>query len=252
MNNVMINDFRGMIMVSLFLLAILLILKTISIDTVKRIYRIYKWTDIRYRELIFLSGCIMSSTLALGCFDDAQRIVTAGSGFSNWLEIGAMPGNFYHYGILTGFYIMIPVNFGIFLYKMYHTKKGSPNKRIIAEMVLLVIVPLVIIGFHYISRGILHILELFDTNDSYGYKSLLKASLFLSSVIFQIYNTYSIKVSFDFTRLDAIEQEKASNFIWGQDNYRNATEHIQKKHVDWVKWRKIYDRITKFNKKWCK
>lgn len=186
--------------------------------------------------------------MALACYDDAQRIATAGTSFSNWLELGEMPGNLYHCGILIGFYIMIPVNFGIFLYKMYHTKKGSPNKRIMAEIVLFVIVPLVIIDFHYISRGILHALGLFDVNDTYGHKSLLKASLFLSSMIFQIYNTYLVKGSFDFTILNIKEQEKTPKFIWEQQNCPNTLESVHQNPVGWLKWREIYYRIVSCKK----
>lgn len=248
MNKVMVNDFRGMIMISLLLLTMLLILKTISIDTVKRIYRIYKWTDIRYKEILLLSGCIISSTMALGCFDDAQRIATAGTSFSNWLEIGAMPGNFYHYCLLTATNIMFPVNFGIFLYKTYHTEKGTPNKSIIADMVLPTITLLVIVCFHYAVRGILHILEIYVRNDMYGYQVSLKAGLFLISMLFQIYNTYSLRKGFDFTRLEVKEQEKVQELIWGQQNYCNAKQYEKRNFAYCVKHREIINRIKRFKK----
>lgn len=248
MDKAMINDFRGMIMVFLLLLALILILKTISIDTAKRIYRIYKWTNIRYRELILLSCCIISSTMALACFDDAQRIATTGTSFSNWLELGAMPGSLYHYGLLVAIYIMFPVNFGIFLYKMYHTEKGTPNKRIIVDMVLPTIVPITMVSFHYAVRGIIYVVELYAGNDMYRYQVLIKAGLFLISMLIQIYNTYTLRKGFNFTKLEVKKQENVPELIWEQQNCCNTKEFIQKNFTYWGEYQEIIHKIKRFEK----
>lgn len=231
MDKVMVNDSRAIVMIILLIFSVLLLMKSIVLDTFKRLYRIYKWTDIRYKELMQLLMCIFCCTLATGCFDDAQRIATAGSSFSNWLEIGTMPNTAYHYMINIISFLMLPFDFVLFLYKMYHTEKGTPDKSVLAETVILLLIPMIMMGSHYTGQGVVYIIKRSGADDAYGNSSIFLTCLFLISILYLVYNTYSLKKGFDFTKLDIIKGVKSQEAIWGPESEKIPLEEKLKQWV---------------------
>lgn len=214
MNQVQINDIRGFFMILFLFAGVVLTIRSAFINTAKRILWTYRWKGVRYRQLMALSGCLFFSTLAIGCLDDAQRIATAGSSFSNWFATGPLPAAAYHYAVLFVAAAMLPFNFAQFLYKMYHTEKGNPDAGILAEIMILTALPVVMVMAHYSARVILFLLNGYHADDPYGISASVKAGLFLLSAIYFLYDAYTVKKGFACTKPDVKKKVHGPMVIW--------------------------------------
>ena len=215
MNQVQINDIRGFFMILFLFAGVVLTIRSASINTAKRILWTYRWTGVRYRQLMVLSGCLFFCTLAIGCLDDAQRIATAGSSFSNWFATGPLPAAAYHYAVLF---------VAQFLYKMSQTEKGNPDAGILAEIMILTALPVVMVMAHYAARVILFLLNGYNADDPYGISASVKAGLFLLSAIYFLYDTYTVKKGLDCTKPDVKKKEHSPMVIWEEKTRVNGVK----------------------------
>lgn len=237
MNEVQLNDLRGIIMALFLFLGVFLTVSSASINTARRILRIYRWTDVRYKQLLMLSGCIFFCTLAISSFDAAQRIATVGTGFSNWFATGTLPAAVYHYAVLSTAGAMLPFDFALFLYKAYHTEKGDPDAGIAAEMMLLTALPVMMVLAHYAAGAVVFLLDKYMADGSYGISASVKAGLFLLSVIYLAYDTYSIKKCFDYTKLDVLKKGSNAKPIWEEKNGMHRGNRAAIGLPDWIRCR---------------
>lgn len=233
MDKVLVNDIRAIIMILFLSMSVFLVIKSAVLDTLKMLYSIYRWTDTRYKELVRLSVCIISCTMAIDCFDDAQRIATVGSSFSNWLETGILPQMIYHHIVIILSCLVLAADLGIFLFKMYNTETGWPDKVILAETVILLLVPFLLVGSHCIGKLILYPIRQFSKEDAYSRSSLFCAGLFLISILFLVCIAYFSKKGFDFSCLDVKKDGKAPVTIWGSPNEKMEKESPEVKIKYW-------------------